>query len=103
MVHKVCDGKCPVEKTLKIIGSKWTILIIRDLLEDTKRFGELRKSLQGVSPKTLSERLKTLEKENIITRKIYPEVPPRVEYTLTKRGMGLAAIIKSMKAWGDKI
>lgn len=103
MAYKACSGKCPVEKTLKIIGSKWTILIIRDLLEDTKRFGELRKSLQGVSPKTLSGRLRSLEEEDIITRKIYPEVPPRVEYSLTKRGRGLAAIIKSMKEWGDKI
>lgn len=91
---------CPVERTLRIIGSKWTILIIRDLLEGTKRFGELRKSIAGISPRTLSDRLKSLEKEGIITRKIYPEVPPRVEYSLTKRGRGLTSIIMSMKEWG---
>jgi DNA-binding HxlR family transcriptional regulator len=95
------DEICPVEKTVRLIGSKWTILIIRDLLQGTKRFGELRKSLTGISPKTLSERLKTLENEGIITRKIYPEVPPRVEYSLTKKGKGLGSIIMSMKEWGE--
>lgn len=95
------DGICPVERTLKFIGSKWTILIIRDLLQGTKRFGELRKSLNGISPKTLSERLKTLETKGIITRKIYPEVPPRVEYSLTKRGKSLGSIIMDMKEWGE--
>ncbi len=92
---------CPVEGTLRIIGSKWILLIIRDLLDGKKRFGELRKSLSEVSPKTLSERLKTLENEGIITRKIYPEVPPRVEYALTKRGKSLGSIIMSMKKWGQ--
>ncbi|MBI5026815.1 MAG: helix-turn-helix transcriptional regulator [Nitrospirae bacterium] len=100
MGYEACTGECPVERTLKIIGSKWTILIIRDLLEGKKRFGELRKSLSGVSPKTLSGRLKSLESEGIIARRIYPEVPPRVEYALTKRGTSLGAIIKSMKEWG---
>ena len=104
MAYKTCgDKECSVVKTLKIVGSKWTILIIRDLLDGKKRFGELRKSLDGVSPKTLSERLKSLEKEGITTKKIYPEVPPRVEYSLTKRGQSLAAIIKSMKEWGGRI
>lgn len=104
MAYNSCgDKECSVVKTLKIIGSKWTILIIRDLLDGKKRFGELRKSLDGVSPKTLSERLKSLEKEGIAIRKIYPEVPPRVEYSLTKRGQSLAAIIISMKDWGEKL
>ncbi len=104
MSYKTCTaGDCSVAKTLRIIGSKWTILIIRDLLQGTLRFGELRKSLDGVSPKTLSERLKSLEKEGILVKKIYPEVPPRVEYSLTKRGKNLASVIQSMKAWGDKI
>ncbi len=102
MGYEACTGECPVERTLKIIGSKWTILIIRDLLEGKKRFGELRKSLSGVSPKTLSGRLKSLESEGIVTRIIYPEVPPRVEYALTKRGTSLGAIIKSMKEWGGR-
>jgi DNA-binding HxlR family transcriptional regulator len=92
---------CPVEKAIKIIGGKWTILILRDLLTGKKRFGELRKSLNGVSPKTLSERLRLLESDGIAKRTIYPEVPPRVEYALTKRGKSLSAIIESMKAWGE--
>ena len=104
MTYGYCTtGECSVAKTLRVIGSKWTILVIRDLLKNKLRFGELRKSLVGISPKTLSERLKTLEKEGIVTRKIYAEVPPRVEYALTKRGKELAAVIQSMKAWGDKM
>jgi DNA-binding HxlR family transcriptional regulator len=95
-------GCCPVEKAIKIIGGKWTILILRDLFTGIKRFGELRKSLIGVSPKTLSGRLRYLEKEGIVARKIYPEVPPRVEYALTKRGKSLGVIIESMRRWGEK-
>lgn len=95
-------GCCPVEKAIKIIGGKWTILILRDLFTGTKRFGELRKSLIGVSPKTLSGRLRYLEKEGIVARKIFPEVPPKVEYALTKRGKSLGAIIESMRIWGEK-
>ncbi len=95
-------GCCPVEKAIKLIGGKWTILILRDLFTGTKRFGELRKSLIGVSPKTLSGRLRYLEEEGILLRKIYPEVPPRVEYTLTKRGKSLGVIIESMRIWGEK-
>ena len=95
-------GCCPVEKAIKLIGGKWTILILRDLFAGTKRFGELRKSLSSVSPKTLSGRLRYLEKEGIVSRKIFPEVPPRVEYALTKRGKSLGVIIKSMKIWGEK-
>jgi DNA-binding HxlR family transcriptional regulator len=96
-------GECSIVKTLRVIGSKWTILIIRDLLGGKMRFNELRRSLDGVSPKTLSDRLKSLENEGIVSRKIYPEVPPRVEYSLTKRGKSLAAIIDTMKEWGDRI
>ena len=95
-------GCCPIEKAIKLIGGKWTILILRDLFTGTKRFGELRKSLIGVSPKTLSGRLRYLEEEGILLRKIYPEVPPRVEYTLTKRGKSLGVIIESMRIWGEK-
>jgi DNA-binding HxlR family transcriptional regulator len=104
MSYSTCTKKeCSIVKTLRVIGAKWTILIIRDLLKGTQRFGELRKSLAGVSPKTLSERLKSLEKEGVISRKIYPEVPPRVEYSLTGRGKGLARIINSMREWGNTI
>lgn len=94
------NGVCPVEKTLKVIGSKWTILILRDILKGKQRFGQLRRSLAGVSPKTLTERLRALENNGIVEREIYPEIPPRVEYTLTKRGQSLGAIILSMKKWG---
>ncbi len=95
------DGsECSIEKTLNILGAKWTFLIIRDLFEGTKRFGELRKSLKGISPKTLSERLKELEKHGVVTRTAYPTVPPTVEYTLTEKGKSLKNIIKEMKIWG---
>ena len=104
MTYSICTEKeCSIVKTLRVVGSKWTILIIRDLLKGTLRFGELRKSLSGVSPKTLSERLKSLEKERVVTKKIFPEVPPRVEYSLTRRGKSLARIIQSMKEWGDTL
>ena len=81
---------------------KWTFLIIRDLFDGTKRFGELRKSLSGVSPKTLSARLKKLERKDIITRNTYATIPPTVEYTLTEKGYSLKSIIKEMKMWGAK-
>ncbi|MEK7327000.1 MAG: helix-turn-helix domain-containing protein [Chloroflexota bacterium] len=91
---------CPVERTANIIDGKWTLLILRDLFESTKRFGELRASLLGISPKTLTERLRILEQEGIVERRIYPEVPPRVEYSLTKRGQALKPIIEGMREWG---
>ncbi len=95
------DGiECAIEKALNVLGGKWTFLIIRDLFEGTKRFGELRKSLVGISPKTLSERLKELERNGVVTRTAYPTVPPTVEYTLTEKGRSLRNIIKEMKLWG---
>jgi DNA-binding HxlR family transcriptional regulator len=97
-VHK----QCPVEKTLKIIGNKWTMLLIRDLLTGKKRFGELQRSLEGISPRTLSARLQELEEERIITKRLYPEIPPRSEYSLTKKGEGLSAIIDDMVVWSEK-
>lgn len=92
---------CPVERTLRIIGGKWTLLVLRDLFTGTKRFGELLTSLEGVSPKTLSDRLKELEGEGIITKTVFPEVPPRVEYTLTDKGHSLWEILEAMRRWGD--
>ncbi len=91
---------CPVERAVNAIGGKWTLLILRDLFTGTKRFGELRASLTGISPKTLTERLRALEREGIVERKIYPEVPPRVEYSLTDSGQKLEPIIEGMRAWG---
>lgn len=92
--------ECSIEKALAVLDGKWTFLILRDLFEGTKRFGELRKSLHGVSPKTLTERLKMLEKNGILIRTVHPTVPPAVEYTLTEKGESLKPIVKQMKLWG---
>ena len=92
---------CPVEVTLLLLSNKWTILILRDLLTGTKRFGELKKSLSGVSQKVLTANLRSLEEKGIIEREVFPEVPPRVEYKLTELGKTLEPIIDSMHAWGE--
>ena len=94
--------QCVVERTVDIIGGKWTTLILRELLGGTKRFGEIRSSLTGISPKTLTDRLRELESHEILERTVYPEVPPRVEYTLTERGKALRPVIEAMGAWGAK-
>ncbi|WP_027088038.1 winged helix-turn-helix transcriptional regulator [Cohnella panacarvi] len=92
---------CPIAKTLDIIGTKWTFLIIRDLLiEGTLRFGDLLKSMNGISPKTLSLRLRELEDHGLLSRKVYPEVPPRVEYTLTEQGKRLEGVFIELKRFG---
>jgi DNA-binding HxlR family transcriptional regulator len=92
---------CPIEKALEIIGSKWMFLIIRDLLIDgTLRYSELQKSIQGISPKTLALRLRELEQHGLVERTVYPEVPPRVEYSLTARGRELEPIFVGLKVWG---
>ncbi|WP_177206969.1 helix-turn-helix domain-containing protein [Bacillus sp. 491mf] len=92
---------CPIAKTLDVIGTKWTFLIIRDLLiEGTMRFSDLQKSIDGISPKTLSLRLKELEAHGIVERTVYPEVPPRVEYTLTEKGERLEHIFIELKRFG---
>ncbi|AJA49013.1 transcriptional regulator, HxlR family [Clostridium pasteurianum DSM 525 = ATCC 6013] len=95
------SDNCPIELAINIIGSKWTSLIIRDLLIDkTVRFGDFLKSLEGISPKTLSLRLKELEKKEIVTRTVYPEIPPHVEYSLTCKGKALEPIFLELKKWG---
>jgi DNA-binding HxlR family transcriptional regulator len=93
---------CPVLKTADIISGKWTLLILRDLSKGINRFSVLERSLTGISPKTLSERLKGLEKAGIVTRKSYPEVPPRVEYTLTRMGWDLIPLVDHMRDYGVK-
>jgi DNA-binding HxlR family transcriptional regulator len=93
---------CPVARTAAIVSGKWTLLIIRDLATGTKRFSELERSLHGISPKTLSERLSTLEAEGILRRQMYAEVPPKVEYTLTEKGLALASVIESMREYGKR-
>lgn len=92
---------CPVETTLTLIGNKWKVLILRDLIPGTKRFGELKKSLGTVSQKVLTAQLRDMEADGLLTRTVYPEVPPRVEYTLTDLGMSLRPILDSMWTWGE--
>lgn len=92
---------CPVEITLSLIGNKWKILILRDLLGGTKRFGELKKSLSPISQKVLSENLKEMENSGIVIRKVYAEVPPKVEYSLSELGFSLKPILDSMFSWGE--
>lgn len=96
------DSKECVMNTIKIIGSKWTVLILRELCESKKRFGELQRALPGISPKTLSHRLTQLANDGIVNKKIFPEVPLHVEYSLTKKGASLKEIIEKMREWGDK-
>ena len=91
---------CPVETTLMLIGDKWKVLILRDLMDGTKRFGELKKSIGTVSQKVLTAQLRDMEEKGLLTRKVYAEVPPRVEYTLTETGYSLKLILDSMWAWG---
>jgi len=92
---------CPVARTAELIGNKWTPLILRDLSEGKRRFSQLERSLCGISPKTLSERLKRLEEAEVLTRRCYPEVPPRVEYALTPKGAALMPVIESMRQFGQ--
>ena len=92
---------CPVEITLSLMADKWKFLIIRDLLTRTKRFGELQKSIGGVSQKVLTNNLRQMEKSGLINRKVYAEVPPKVEYSLTDLGKSLKPILDSMVNWGE--
>jgi DNA-binding HxlR family transcriptional regulator len=91
---------CPVSACAEILSGKWTILLIRDLADGRSRFCELERSLDGISPRTLSLRLRALEEQGIVERRTFPEVPPRVEYTLTDKGRGLVPIIEGMRAYG---
>ena len=92
---------CPVETTLTLIGDKWKVLILRDLMPGTKRFGELKKSVGNVSQKVLTAQLRAMEESGLVDRKVYAEVPPRVEYSLTELGKSLKPILDSMRAWGE--
>jgi DNA-binding HxlR family transcriptional regulator len=93
---------CPIEKAVNVLDGKWTLLILRELFEGTKRFGEMRATLDGISPKTLTERLRTMEEQGIVARKVYPEVPLRVEYTLSDYGQTLRPVIDALRAWGEQ-
>ena len=92
---------CPVETTLTLIGDKWKVLILRDLLPGTKRFGELKKSIGKVSQKVLTAQLRDMEQNGLVHRKVYPEVPPRVEYSLTPLGKSLKPILDALQTWGE--
>ena len=91
---------CPVETTLILIGDKWKVLILRDLLSGTKRFGELKKSIGNVSQKVLTAQLRSMEESGLINRKVYAQVPPKVEYSLTELGKSLKPILDAMQNWG---
>lgn len=91
---------CPVETTLLLIGNKWKVLILRDLLDGTKRFGELKRSIGSVSQKVLTQQLRAMESDGLVHREVYAEVPPRVEYSLTELGESLKPILDAMMDWG---
>lgn len=93
---------CPVEYTASLIANKWKIIILRELLGGTKRYNELTRNVVGISSKVLTENLRELEKDGILSRKVYPEVPPKVEYSLTKKGNDLKNVIEAMKSFGQK-
>lgn len=93
---------CPIERTARLIGDVWTLLIVRDLIDGCKRFSELEESLGRISPKTLSQRLKMLEAAQIVTRHAHLEIPPRVEYGLTEKGQALGSIIEAMRTFGEQ-
>ena len=101
MVTKKELPACPVATTVQLIGSKWKLLIMRNLLVRPWRFNELRKDLEGISQKVLTDRLRSMEKDGIITRTVYPEVPPKVEYALSELGQSLRPVIKAMEQWGN--
>ena len=92
--------ECPVEMTLQLIGDKWKVLIIRDLLTGTKRFSELMRSVTGITQKVLTSNLRSMEADGLVNRKVYPQVPPTVEYSLTETGLSLKPILDSMVQWG---
>lgn len=93
---------CPVETTLSLIGDKWKVLILRDLLTGTKRFGELKKSIGSISQKVLTNQLRQMEADGLVHRKVYAQVPPKVEYSLTKLGWSLRPILDAMWTWGEE-
>lgn len=94
------DDSCPVARAVAVLDGKWTILVVRDLLRGTRRFGELRDSLTGISPKTLTDRLRELEEAGLVTRTHHPEIPPRVEYALTDRGRALEPVVAALGEFG---
>lgn len=92
---------CPVETTLRVIAGRWKVLVLHYLLQGTRRFNELNRNLAGISPRTLAKQLRELEHDGILRRKVFPEIPPKVEYSLTPLGRSLEPVLSSMHAWGE--
>lgn len=93
---------CPIHRSVAVLDGKWTLLVLRELFEGTRRYGEILRALDGVSPKTLVERLRTMESQGIVHREIHAEVPPRVEYSLTPLGESLRPVMDALRAWGEE-
>ena len=102
LTDHVSAADCPVLATARIVAGKWTLLILRDLAAGPCRFTQLERSLAGISPRTLSQRLRVLEEEGVIARAVYPEAPPRVEYRLTAKGRDIGPIVEAMRAYGEQ-
>ncbi len=94
---------CPIEAAVDVLDGKWTLLILRELFEGARRFGALRAGLSGISPKTLTDRLRFLEARGVVRRTIFPEIPPRVEYCLTARGQEARPVIEALREWGESL
>jgi DNA-binding HxlR family transcriptional regulator len=102
MMSAESNSRCPVCRTADVVCGKWTLLVIRDLADGCRRFCELERSLEGISPRTLSLRLRALEEEGVVARNTFPEVPPRVEYELTEKGQALVPLIEDMRRYGAR-
>jgi DNA-binding HxlR family transcriptional regulator len=94
---------CHVETTLRVVGGRWKVLVLYHLLEGTKRFGELTRALKGVSARTLSKQLRELEADGVVSRRVYPQIPPKVEYSLTPLGRKLRPVLNAMHVWGEEV
>ncbi len=99
---KTKEAHCPVEGTIRIIGGRWKLLILKELFQETKRFGELHRALGGITQKMLTQQLRELEKDGIIIRKVYPQIPPKVEYSVSQTGLSLKPILDLMHQWGSR-
>jgi DNA-binding HxlR family transcriptional regulator len=102
MKKECTSNTCAVLNTLQLIGNKWVLAILVSLLEGTKRFGDLGRELEQISPKMLTQQLRKMEKDGLVTRKVYAEVPPKVEYSLTEKGRALAPVLNKVLEWGEK-
>jgi len=100
--NKLPNSECPITRTMELIGGKWSLLIVYMLMKETKRFKELERSIEGINTRMLVKELKQLEESGIISRKVFAEVPPRVEYSLTEKGQALKNVLVEMQSWGKK-